>query len=201
MNTSKDRRFTSFAPPAWMPWALAACLAMATIWLAQVYLRQKVHLIALQEEAALERIERQGLENQLAAERILSNRRLADLQDTLKGSDDLSQVKTAHLVPCPGRPARARAIAVWDPNRQEGVLTVEHMPVPDSHQDYQLWLIDPKYPDPVSGGVITVDPQKGDGRLTFHPSRPVADAERFAISCEAKGGRPRLAGPIVMLSK
>jgi anti-sigma-K factor RskA len=196
-----DRRVTSLAPLAWIPWAIAAGLALAFVWLAQLYFTQKSESIALHEEATLAHLEMQNVQNQLEAEHILAGRRLADLQEQIKVSSDLSRLEIAKLVSLLGHSSQARATAVWDQATQQGVLTVEKLPALAANQDYQLWVIDPKYPDPVSGGVFTVDSRTGAARITFHPGQLIATAAKFAVSCESKGGRPKPEGPIVLLSE
>jgi anti-sigma-K factor RskA len=196
-----DRRADPIAPLAWIPWAIAACLALASVWLAQLYFTQKSESIALHEEASLVHLEMQSMQNQLEAEHILDGRRLANLQEQIKANSDLSHLEIAKLVSLLGNSPQARAIAVWDPATQQGMLTVEKLPALTSDQDYQLWVIDPKYSDPVSGGVFTVDAQTGTARLAFHPGQLIATAEKFAVSCERKGGRPKPEGPIVLLSE
>ena len=194
---TNDRRI---APLAWIPWAIAACLAFTAAWLAQIDFRQRSESIALHEETELARIEMQSVKNQLEAGQILAGQRLADLQEQLKAADP-GRLQIAKLASLPGNPSPARAIAVWDQARQEGVLTVEKLPAIAADQDYQLWVIDPKYPSPVSGGVFTINPQTGEGLTTFRPGRPIATAAKFAVSRERKGGRPTPEGPIVLLSE
>jgi hypothetical protein len=189
------------APLAWIPWALAACLALTAAWLAQLYFTQKSESIALHEEAALAQMEMQSVQNQLEAEHIIAGRQLADLQGQIVADRDLSHLEIAKLVSLLGNSSQARAIAVWNPATQEGMLTVEKLPAPAADQDYQLWVIDPKYPDPVSGGIFTVDAHTGTARLAFHPGQLIATAAKFAVSCEHKGGRPKPEGPIVLLSE
>jgi len=67
-------------------------------------------------------------------------------------------------------------------------------------RDYQLWLVDPRYKNPVDGGVFHV---ANDGMLSvaFHPNTPVREAQAFAISLERKGGVTKAEGPIVLLGK
>jgi anti-sigma-K factor RskA len=191
-SREEDRRVTPFAPLAWFPWAIAACLALTSAWLAQLYFSQKSESIAQHEQAALAQMEIQSVQNQLEVEQILASRQLADLQ---------AQLQIAKLVSLLGHSPQARAIAVWDQATQQGVLTVEKLPALAADQDYQLWVIDPKYPDPVSGGVFTVDARTGTAHIAFHPGQLIATAAKFAVSCERKGGRPKPEGPIVLLSE
>jgi anti-sigma-K factor RskA len=200
-SRTEDRRVTPFAPPAWIPWAIAAGLALTSAWLTQLYFTQKSESIAQHEQAALAQMEIQSVQNQLEVQHILASRQLADLQEQIKTSGDLSRLEIAKLVSLLGNSPQARAVAVWDQATQQGVLTVENLPALAADKDYQLWVIDPKYPDPVSGGVFTVDAHTGTARLAFHPGQLIATAAKFAVSCERKGGRPKPEGPIVLLSE
>jgi anti-sigma-K factor RskA len=200
-SRAEDRRVTSFAPLAWIPWAIAACLALTSAWLTQLYFTQKSESIAQHEQATLAQLEIQSVQNQLEVEHILASRQLADLQEQIKTNSDPSHLEIAKLVSLLGNSSQAHAIAVWNQATQQGVLTVEKLPALAADQDYQLWVIDPKYPDPVSGGVFTVDARTGTARLAFHPGQLIATAAKFAVSCERKGGRPKPEGPIVLLSE
>ena len=99
-----------------------------------------------------------------------------------------------------GNTKEAQVIAVWDPEQQSGLLTMEKLPAIADTQDYQIWVVDPSYPNPVNGGVFHVGI---DGRvvLPFKPDQPVAKVAAFAISLEKKGGVPKAEGPIVLLGK
>jgi anti-sigma-K factor RskA len=68
----------------------------------------------------------------------------------------------------------------------------------EAGKDYQLWVVDPKSPEPVSAGVVKVD-DKGSAKTSFKPVASVSSAAKFAISVEAKGGVEKKAGPVVMM--
>jgi hypothetical protein len=98
----------------------------------------------------------------------------------------------------------ALAVAVWNPNRQEGVLTVEKLPALAPDQSYELWVIEAK-PDarPVSAGVFTPG-SDGSGRIEFKPvARVVETLARFAVSREKRDGANSHAQPseVVMISR
>jgi anti-sigma-K factor RskA len=99
-----------------------------------------------------------------------------------------------------GNSPEAQAIAVWDPDQQAGLLSFEKIPAIADHQDYQIWVIDPAYQNPVNGGVFHVA-RDGAVSLAFRPDQPVTKATAFAISLERKGGVPKAEGPIVLLGK
>ncbi|EDY17157.1 conserved hypothetical protein [Chthoniobacter flavus Ellin428] len=113
--------------------------------------------------------------------------------------DTLAKVKIATLSAQVEAYAKASAVIVWDPERQRGVLKLANIPQPASGKDYQLWVIDPKYPQPVSGGIVTVD-AGGLAHVFFEPKKPISKSDKFAISVEPAGGMPEPTGPIVLLS-
>lgn len=148
----------------WLPWALAACLALTS-----------AYLVA----------ERSGLRKRLTR---------------LEQRDILSQVQIASLSSKLENAPDANAVVVWDEKRQRGILKVTQLPRNEENRDYQLWVVDPRYKDPVDGGVFHVA-NDGALRVPFKPSSPVREAAGFAISLERKGGVTKAEGPIVLLGK
>jgi hypothetical protein len=186
---------------AWLPWIAAGGFALLAGLLSQAYFAARSEMIALREQGALAAIAGKGLQQRIEAERILSTRRLADLQAGLSEQGGLDRLKIVPLVSARGLAAPALAIVLWNPVRQEGELVVANLPPPAPDKDYQLWIMDPQYPDPIGAGVLSVETTAGDVRLPFKPDRPVAAAARFAVSLERKGGVPRAEGPIVLSSQ
>jgi anti-sigma-K factor RskA len=92
---------------------------------------------------------------------------------------------------------RSTMIVVWDGSRRQGALILDKMPRAESGRDYQLWVVDPKKPNPVSAGVVAVD-DKGAAKVSFKPVEDVGDTVKFALSVEKKGGVPKKEGPIVL---
>ncbi|MFO1452206.1 MAG: anti-sigma factor [Opitutaceae bacterium] len=211
-------------PFLWIGWGIAAALTVGSFWLGQRYLSTHRELSEVRTLVAVEQADARSLRNQLEAERLIAQRQTSDLKKSLdelastrhalseersnaarqlaelQARTDLANFKVARLASLLGNSPEAAAIAVWNPITQEGVLTVEKLPALASNQDYQLWVIDPQYTNPVDGGVFTVDASTGVGRLQFRPKQPVAQATKFAISREKKGGVPKAEGPIVLLS-
>jgi anti-sigma-K factor RskA len=206
----------------WLPWGVAASLALGLAWLGQLYLartseaellRTRADLAAVtlesaRQQAEAERIVRRqqwaGLEQQLAAERTQvaeRDRRIAQLASDLKSQADLARLKITALASLLENSPKAIAVAVWDPGRQEGVLKVEKLPPLAPHQDYQLWVVDPQYANPVDGGVFTVNPSTGDARLSFRAKQSIGAVNAFAVTLERKGGVPKAEGPFVLLGK
>jgi anti-sigma-K factor RskA len=148
----------------WIPWAIAACLALTC-----------AYLIA----------ERGGLRKRITR---------------LERRDLLAQIQIASLNSKLENAPDANAVVAWDEKRQRGILTVSKLPRNEENRDYQLWLVDPRYKDPVDGGVFHVA-NDGTLRVPFHPASPVREAKGFAVSLERKGGVTKAEGPIVLLGK
>jgi len=176
----------------WTGWAAAACFALVSAYFGSRYFAATSETLALRQDIELTRIEAQSSRQQIEAERILATRQIADLEK----AGDIANLKIARLADLLGNSPQAVAVAVWNPLKQEGVLTVEKLPVLQNDQDYQLWVVDPAYTNPVNGGVFTVD-AKGLARVQFRPDQSVSAVTTFAISRERKGGVPKAEGPIV----
>jgi anti-sigma-K factor RskA len=130
-----------------------------------------------------------------------SRTQVAKLTDDLRYQGELAGLKITALASLLNNSPKALAVAVWDPKKQEGVLKVEKLPALLPSQDYQLWVVDPQYPNPVDGGVFTVDPETGDARILIKAKQPVAAVNAFAVTLERKGGVPKAEGPFVLLGK
>lgn len=148
----------------WLPWALAACLALTSLYL------------------VTERGEFRKRISRLEKRDVFSKIQIATLSSKLENSPN------------------ANAVVVWDEKKQRGILKVTQLPPNDENRDYQLWLVDPRYKDPVNGGVFHVV-NDGTIRVPFKPASPVRAAQAFAISLERKGGVTKAEGPIVLLGK
>ena len=205
-----------------LPWAVAAGLALGTAWFAQLYLGSRSETDLLRHQAALAEISLQSSRQQIEAERIIAQQQLAMLQqqvntataqlaetrsqvtrltNELRTQGDLANLKITALASMLNNSPKAIAVAVWDPAKQEGVLKVEQLPALLPNQDYQLWVVDPQYPNPVDGGVFAVDAQTGAARMPFKARQPVGVVSAFAVTLERKGGVPKAEGPFVLLGK
>ena len=118
----------------------------------------------------------------------------------LRNRDAFSQVRIATLSAQVEAYSASRAVVVWDPEKQRGMIQFAKVPRPASGKDYQLWVIDPKYPKPISGGIVPVGAD-GVARVSFTTDQPVRRADKFAISVEPAGGMPVATGPIVLLGE
>ena len=117
---------------------------------------------------------------------------------TLRSRDVFSKMKIATLAAQNEDYAKGTAVVVWDAEKQRGVIKLTNIPPAAAGKDYQLWLIDPRYPQPVSGGIVRVG-DDGVARVAFTPEQTVRSADKFAISIEREGGVTAVAGPIVLL--
>jgi len=190
-----ERSFGWFAP-----WAIAASLALAGGWLIFQNISLRRENTALDAEQQLAEVAYQTARSQLSERSLLAEKMINDLGARLSRSEDLARLRVAALVSLAGNTKEAQAIAVWDPDQQAGLLTFDKLPVIADNQDYQIWVVDPAYPNPVNGGVFHVA-KDGSVTLAFRPDQPVRQANAFAISLEKKGGVPKAEGPIVMLGK
>jgi anti-sigma-K factor RskA len=118
----------------------------------------------------------------------------------LRHRDVLAGVEIVRLRSQLAQTPAAGAVAIWDSERQRGVLDLAQLPPPRADQDYQLWLIDPAYADPVNGGIIRVN-NRAPSRMAFAPSKPVHELAKLAVSLERRGGVEKAQGPIVLLSE
>ena len=87
--------------------------------------------------------------------------------------------------------------AVWNAQAGRGLLNVSNLPPLEPGKDYQLWIVDPAYVTPVSGGVFQVD-ASGMATIEFTPDREVRQVDAFAVSLEKKGGVEKAEGPMVL---
>ena len=129
-----------------------------------------------------------------------NNLSLRDELSTLASGPDLESIKVATLSSMMAAAPRAQAVAVWDGSLQEGVLTLSSLPPLEENKDYQLWIIDPRYENPVDGGVFNVSAQ-GETRYRFKSNQTIETISAFAVSLERKGGVPKAEGPMVLISR
>lgn len=115
-------------------------------------------------------------------------------------ADAISKLQITTLTSKVSGAPNALAVAVWDSEKQTGVLRTINVPATEVDRDYQLWIVDPEYKQPVSAGVFAVD-QSGTTKILFHPESKVSAATAFAVSLERKGGVPKAEGPMVLVSK
>jgi anti-sigma-K factor RskA len=163
----------------WIPWALAAGLAVVSFG----FLYQSTGLKA-ELAAQARRIDELGMSLEVAQ---ADSAKLRQTVATLRESNRLAAIRIALLDSLVAADPKAVAVSVWDNDRQNGVFIVRNLKSLPSDKDYQLWIIDPKYKTPVDAGVFQVD-AKGNVRADFHAREPIETASQFAVTIEQKGG-------------
>ena len=195
-----EKKVVPFPLTRWLPLAAAAGFALVSLWLSSQNLKLHQEVTSLRTEREMAEVAYESAQTQLKERTLLAETLINDLGHQLSAQRDLTHLKITALAALAGNTPEARAIAVWDPGLETGLLTVEKLPVIADNQDYQVWVVDPAYPNPVDGGVFKPG---ADGRavLTFKGNKPIKAAAAFAISLEKKGGVPKAEGPIVLLGK
>lgn len=182
------------------PWAIAAGLAMAAVWLGSQNFSLRTENANLQTERQLAETAYKMAQNKLTERSLLAEKMISDLGNKLRKSEDLARLKVTALASLAGNTKQAQVIAVWDPEQQSGLLTMDKLPATGDGQDYQIWVVDPAYKDPVSAGVFHLA-KDGKIALPFKPEQPITQPAAFAISLEKKGGVEKADGTIVLLGK
>lgn len=195
-----EAKVVPFPVTRWLPLAAAAGLAITALWLGSKNMALRRENIALRTDRELAELAYQTAQTQLKERSLLAENMINDLGRQLRSQEDLTRLKITALASLAGNTSEAKAIAVWDPARETGLLTVEKLPALADNQDYQIWVVDPAYPIPVDGGVFKPDAD-GKAVLTFKGDKPIKTIAAFAISLEKKGGVPKAEGPIVLLGK
>lgn len=165
-----------YFPPVWLPWAMAAGFAFLAVI-------QFLQAQSLREQTRSLNSAVAGLSTQVA-----------DLQK----KDTLSQMRITMLNSLLDNSPKAVAVSVWDNEKQSGVLVVQNLAPAPAGKDYQLWVINDKYPAPVNAGVFSVD-DKGTVRFTFKPDMPMTSVDKYAVTVERKGGVPKAEGKVALL--
>jgi anti-sigma-K factor RskA len=182
---------------SWLPWGIAAALAVATgaLWMQNQQLGDANS--ALGEKAvALQSLQRDF--DHLTAAAAEKDRLTGSLRKQiadLRQRNALAETQVATLTS--KLDATYLASIAWDNTAQEGILKVRRLPAAERGRDYQLWVIDPKNAAPVSAGVFTVAAD-GSATIRFAPAQPVSAATAFAVSMEKSGGSASPEGPIVL---
>jgi anti-sigma-K factor RskA len=110
----------------------------------------------------------------------------------------LGKAKPHHqeLMSTQGDPARA--IVIWDGERQIGTMYAVGLPPLSADRAYQLWIAKPNYE--VSLGVFKVD-ANGTGTLVFRSPEPIIDFEAIGVSIEPATGSDHPTTPMGILGK
>ena len=179
MRTEPKARSRKVIPfIAFVPWALAACLAVIGAVLALERRQAGQELVALRDRVA-------SLQWQLA---------------DLRQQDALAQLRIATLQAKVAAYAQTRAVVVWDTAKKVGLIQFGELPAPQPGKTYQLWVLDAQSPQPVSAGLV---PPRESGlvQMEFKPARAVGSAAQFAVSLENAGGSPAPRGPIILIGQ
>jgi anti-sigma-K factor RskA len=183
------------------PWAVAAGLALATTWLTTQNFSLRNENADLRSEAQLANVAYKMAQNQVAERSLLAEQMISNLGQKLQRSEDLARLKVTALASLAGNTAEAKVIAVWDPEQQAGLLTMDRLPAIGENQDYQIWIVDPAYKNPVNGGVFHISDSAKLQPVSFKPDEPITQAAAFAISLEKKGGVAKAENTIVLLGQ
>lgn len=137
----------------------------------------------------------------------VENTTLAERRDELEKkiaqfekSDSPSQIRVATLTSKFAAASRPAATIVWDTAKQQGILNAANLPATGRNEDYQVWIVDPQYEQPVSAGVFSSGSDDAI-EFSFRPNQRITVAKAFAVSLERKGGVTKPTGPIVLASK
>ena len=130
----------------------------------------------------------------LAVDRAKMERRLLEQRGTAQTLQPVLVV----LGPSEGNSSDAKVVVAWEPVRQSGVIKVSNLPVAGPGKDYQLWAVDAAHANPISAGIVRVDPN-GVAQVRFKPVAPAQQVKAFAITVEREGGVPKAEGPIILV--
>lgn len=201
-----ERKVVAMPPRMdWIPWALAASLALSCglLWKERQHFDRE-HRATVQElvsTRAMAKKDRDMMAERIAAVEEQQKEALAAVQKEvteLRARDALAVVKIQTLSSQVDAYAKALAVVIWDEKTQSGVLKLDKFPQAGAGKDYQLWVIDPNRKTPVSAGIVPVG-QNGTARVAFKPADRIDAAQKFAISIERTGGSPAPAGQIIEL--
>ncbi len=195
-----------------VPWALAACAAVAAVCLGLQFNSARHDLAAAEStlektnaalsttqtevelaeaELAKAHSENEKLKNfGMATTKQLeeTQSRLADAADKLAAAEiraDLAQMQVVTLTS--KLEADYVASVAWDEEHQRGVLRVTRLPENAADNAYQLWVIDAATEKPISAGIFNLGAD-GTIRVPFRPVTPVGRVAVFAVSLEKAGG-------------
>ena len=143
--------------PIWVPYALAACLCILALAQGCVIFGLQQKVHDAQSETAMWR-----------------------------DHDNMVQLRLASLEAQNAAYASAKIMVAWDPKMHHGYISMENMPAPLPGHDYQLWVLDPNAPAPISAGLLRMAPG-GQGFVAAQPMD--TEGPGFAISLEPAGGR------------
>jgi anti-sigma-K factor RskA len=191
-------------------WAAAAVIAFGAfgLWKQNHQLDQRASALAQSEAAAKDYAGKARMEGASLLRKLIdASTKISDLNKQVEDLNSKLGVKNMELAvlratSTNSRYAEGSAAVVWDQDKQEGILKIENMPGVQASKDYQLWVVCKQCKHPVSAGVVKVEAD-GTTSITFKPTEHIAEALKFAISVEEKGGVPVKSdtGPIILASR
>ena len=117
---------------------------------------------------------------------------------TLENKERLTHLNVLLLRPTADA-SSAIGVVVWDRPQQRGLVRVENLGTAPPGQDHQLWLHDPKYPIPISAGVLPAV-KNGSMRHGFKPLFTIEHLTKVTVTLERRGGVDKPQGKVVMES-
>ncbi|MER3523426.1 MAG: hypothetical protein C4326_04995 [Ignavibacteria bacterium] len=190
----RDAEARAQAPPrkpSWVPWGIAAALAMAAVFslfmlnVLRTLDRQNDELIALRQENT-------RLQTRLVA-----------LEDELTRKEEQLRVLSAkelHISIMSGLQVNPVAYGkiIWDAEKGTAILHVSNLPPVPQDKDYQLWIV--KGGQKISAGVFAVrDTAANFFRIDNLAVTNPKEIGAFAVTLEPKGGMPQPTGEMYML--
>ena len=173
-------------------WMAAITLALFAAFLASTIFSLTTKVKIMQTEAELGAVENQSLKQQLAAERILAARQIADLTNNAQSYPftfiPLSPPETGVTAPT--------AMIVWQAALQTGVFFAQQLPPPGPDEEYRLW-VDTSLSGPADVGTVTIESTRAT-KVEFKTKQPVAQASRFMLTRERKAATAQSPGTIVL---
>lgn len=186
-----DERATVPRRSSWLPWGIAAGVAMAAVF-------------ALFVLSLLRTIDRQNADiATLRDENRQLTTRLVALQDELTRKEEQLRVLAArelHISIMNGLAVQPVAYGkiIWDREKGSAILHVSHLPPVPSDKDYQLWIV--KGDQKISAGVFAVtDTSSAFFRIDRLAVTNPKEIAAFAVTLEPKGGMPQPTGEMYML--
>jgi hypothetical protein len=163
-------------------WFVAFAAALLAAILDSQNFALKTTLRLKQTEVELALVESQSLKQQLAAERILTARQIADLNG---GQADAGSLTLVLLRPPKADPAGVTAVIAWQASTQSGVFSSNQLPPAAPDEGYTLW-IEGSNGQRVSAGPIAISPTLTT-KVDFKAARQVDRPERFVLTRERRG--------------
>ena len=168
MSDLPKRQATTLAFSPWFPYAVAACLMILGIGQAVEVFRLDAEVHALQARY-------------IAAQ---------DDASRLRASFAMTSLRLAMLDVKDPAYAASKIMIAWDPYQHQGAIAFDGLPAAPAGHDYQLWVLDPNAPAPISAGIVK------EGR-PFAVQPVSVQNPGFAITLEPVGGSPQPTMPIL----